>query len=323
MNKKNKQNFGVILALSVMLFGAGLVNNVNAVKLDDDLLFEAKTNFQKFGLDSSVKAQSQLSLNDDRDDDNNGKGRAGMRVLVDSKSDSREDKEIPKGISAKLDNDKNLNFGWFNIIKRWFGVGSTTAAQVNLAIKDIDVFNVGTSTAEIKWHTKATTTAEVKYSTDASKVKVSTNIVTTTATSGMHTIKLTNLDNNTKYYFQITVRDVNGNSNESGIMNFRTKSDVVDTSAPTVLFSTVLNIEDDSARIIWITDEASSGKLWISTEDNISLDSKETFRLDALSYIHDAKVKDLKSSTKYFYKFRSVDALGNVTVSSTGSFTTK
>jgi hypothetical protein len=323
---KNKKVPSIcILSIATLALLAPLSAHAN-LGLNLNGVLSGKASESNLGLKAEARAdlgvQNRSSDNNRQDKKENNKSDDKDNMKRDaSNTKDRDDRQIPPGIEKKLDNDSWFKFGWF---KKWFGSNATTTANVFPTIRNAEVRGISTSTAEIRWSTNASTTSEIRYGTDASTVNTSTNIITDSTLSTDHKTVLTGLTTDTKYYLQITARDSNGNTKQSGVVSFKTKSDAsVDITAPSILFSTVLSIGSDNARILWITNEPSNSKVWVSQSEDVSISGTETAGSLNLSYVHDMKVNVLKSATKYFYKVRSVDASGNVTVSAVGSFTTK
>lgn len=284
----------------------------------------------------SVKANIDARLgNHSEDNDNRGGANVGMGASISAEHRNNDNNNSRATSTGNKDKDKNEsddkteNKGWFGgwlngWFGHWFNWGHASSTPEVVIKINQNMTTVATSTAEINWSTNAFTTAEIRYATSADAVKTSASIASDTNLSLNHKIVLTNLSAGTKYYFQITAKDSLGNTKQSGIANFTTKTDaIVDTTAPNILFSTVLSVGTNDARILWVTNEPSNSKVWVSESDTVSTTGTENAGHLNLGYVHDVNVVSLKSGTKYFYKVGSTDASNNVTISAVGSFTTK
>lgn len=93
----------------------------------------------------------------------------------------------------------------------------------------------------------------------------------------------------------------------------------IDTKIPNILHITNVETLASSTRLIWITDERSDSKVWISTNSNVDISVLPTASSSSLVYFHDIKLNDLSTSTKYYYTLVSSDSSGNK-ATSTGNF---
>jgi hypothetical protein len=301
---KNKRiMFGGMALLVAFALLAPLYVNASE-QTDGSKMLENKPNI-------GVSANVGMDRNDDGDRDDKNKTEDGSKDKIKNK-----------------DNDKKENKGWFNggwfkYFTRWFRWGSDSVIVTNITVKNMEVTDTTMTTANIRWDTNASTTAEVRYTTNASLIKTTPNVVTVSTLALSQNIIISGLSSDTRYFYQINVKDVNGNTKSSGVLHFDTKANtVIDTTAPVILFSTVLNVQNNSARIIWVTDELSNSKVWVSTNGSISTDTNATESVGAMTYLHDVKVSGLNADTKYYFKFKSADAKDNTVVSVVGTFTT-
>lgn len=230
---------------------------------------------------------------------------------------------LPRGIEKRLEDGKGLPNGWTNWFNKRFKKHSTSTVDTTLpVIKDINVVSIGTSTATVNWKTKESTTGQVRFAT-SSTVDVNSSLVVDSSTSTNHSVSLAGLSANTQYYYTITVKDSAGNTKVSGVQKFRTKTLVsVDVTAPSIYFSTTYNTNASSTHILWLTNERSDSKIWVSTTSPVNIAGSSTVNFSDKVFLHDVTVSGLASSTVYFYGVESADVAGNKSVVVNGSFTT-
>ncbi|MES2409269.1 MAG: fibronectin type III domain-containing protein [Patescibacteria group bacterium] len=315
------------LILSVLMFSFFVPVFANANLLNSKVALLGNGNVPNLKTNTNIEAKIDSHIGNASH--NNG---ANMGIGATVSAEHRND-DHDKSYATSTDNgdkDKGENGGWFNgLWHSWFGNWfnwnhATSTPDAFVVVRNVTASNIGTSTAEITWNTNASTTGELRYATNANDVKASTNVLSDTSLGASHKIVLSGLNPNTKYYFEVTAKDAAGNTKQSGINSFTTKSESsVDTSAPSILFNTVISVGTSDSRVIWITNEASNSKIWVSESESIGTDGTDNAGSLNLGYVHDLKVSGLKSGTKYFYKVQSTDASGNVTTSDAGSFTTK
>lgn len=224
------------------------------------------------------------------------------------------------GIQKRIEDGKGLPSGlrkWFN---RFFGRDTKTAQNVSLNIRNVAV-NTGTSTASISWNTNASTTSEVRYGT-TTQVNQGTLVVDTSLATN-HSVSISGLMPDTNYFFQITSKDVNGNSKTGILMKLTTKPIATsDTKAPAILFTTSVDVSTSSVRLVWVTDEKADSRVWVGRTATIDTSSVSTVSLTELMFVHSVTVSKLASSTEYHYVVGGADAAGNVSTSTVGLFTT-
>ncbi|MDQ5893659.1 MAG: hypothetical protein QG640_671 [Patescibacteria group bacterium] len=266
---------------------------------------------------SDSKGKSERSKGDDdnkKDDDDKRK--------KDSKKHDR--KCLPWGIirnweiDKRLGNGKELPQGLFNrLIKCDNRNGTTTATTtrdtVAPRISDIRV-SKATSTATVSWKTNESTTGSVKYGTNSS-ITSSSSTVADGSLILNHKVTLSGLTPNTTYYYVVTARDANGNTKDSSVLNFKTTSipsaPEQDVIAPNITYATVVGLKATSTRLVWITNEPSDSKVWISTNSSINTSETPTISSSSQVYYHDVTLDNLATSTQYYYTINSTDAAGN------------
>ncbi len=228
-------------------------------------------------------------------------------------------KGLPPGIAKKIGDNKFCNEN--NNGTSTPPTGTTTPHVLMPRILDINVFKA-TSTATISWKTNKTTVGDVRFST-ATPIASNSAVLTDANLSTLHTVSLTNLTPNTVYYYVVTARDASGNVKESVTKQFQTNALAqVDTTAPTVVYSAKVDILATSTRLVWITNEPTTGKIWISTSTPVDNSATSTASDATLSYFHNVFIGNLATSTTYYYTIMSTDAVNNSMNLTGNSFTT-
>ena len=261
---------------------------------------------------------------------NSGKGNKEKTEKVKENKEKKEDKKGDRdhrfngkclpwgilhawGVDKRLENGKGLPAGLFKKFAKCDQPNATTTPDtVAPKISDIKVVKA-TSTAAISWKTNESTTGSVKYSTNSNLTSG------TTVSDGSlvlnHKMDLAGLTPDTKYYYRITVSDAKGNVKESSILDFRTNVlpsvPEQDTVAPNIVYAATANLKATSTRLVWITNEASDSKVWISTSSPVDISGAATVSSSASVYYHDITLDNLATSTQYFYTVSSTDSSGN------------
>lgn len=97
---------------------------------------------------------------------------------------------------------------------------------------------------------------------------------------------------------------------------------VEDTVAPEVRFEAATRVTADSARVVWVTDEPSDIRVWVSTSSSVDTNASPSEASAELSSFHSIELDDLTENTTYFYVIASRDASGNEVLLTANSFTT-
>ncbi len=136
----------------------------------------------------------------------------------------------------------------------------------------------------------------------------------------IHNITLTDLSHSTTYHYQVESRDTSPNKNEatSGDYTFTTKPKADLTKPKIIAGPTVLVVGEDTATIVWTTDEDSDSVLHYGTDDSYG----QTVSDPTLVIGHEVTLPGLIPSTPYHFKVRSTDASGNWQESQDREFTT-
>jgi hypothetical protein len=97
----------------------------------------------------------------------------------------------------------------------------------------------------------------------------------------------------------------------------------VSVDGPKIYWLRASTVRADSATILWVTTERTTGRVWLEKDDDIDMDLVPTQSDDSFSYFHKLKVNNLEADTTYHLKVASTDKDGNTTISTLSSFTTK
>jgi chitodextrinase len=194
------------------------------------------------------------------------------------------------------------------------GAGSTTRDTRAPAITDVRVSATTTTTATIKWTTDELADSQIEYGK-----RTSYGNTTTVATAKVtaHEIKITGLEEETRYHFRVISKDAAGNSAKSPDFEFTTKP-VPDETAPTISDIESTSITHEKATIEWQTSEPADAEVMYG------LSTKYGSTTSSSSLKKDQKITltNLKANTTYHYKVKSKDAAGNAKISSDHTFTT-
>ena len=311
-----KRNMSYILAFSVMSMALSpFMANASLLKINDDERAEVSV-----ALRTALIAENNQGDNSIRSN-NSIRGEASLKSNDDDKSGGDNRKNSKSNSKENKDNRGSL-VSWF---ARFF---NKTDADTKAGIR-ISAVNerVGTSTALVNWKTKEETKGKVYFSTDSNLSKTSTttglSFVEETVFSLEHKTTLSNLSVSTKYYYFIEYQGTDGRLVRSKVYEFKTKEIMeVDATAPKILFSTAFRITDISANIVWVTDESSNSKLWVSTTTPIDTTKTPTQVSGGMGFWHSLTLSNLATSTTYFYVVGSTDVKGNTVLGAEGSFKT-
>jgi phosphodiesterase/alkaline phosphatase D-like protein len=133
--------------------------------------------------------------------------------------------------------------------------------------------------------------------------------------STSHSVTITGLNVNTLYHFRVRSRDSFANLAISANNTVTT----VDTGAPIISNVDAAATTETTATVTWTTNEPANRQVEYGTTD--SLGSYSSIQTNLLTS-HSVGLNALTPNTKYFYRVRSRDAAGNLTVSSIQTFIT-
>ncbi|MDO8183371.1 MAG: fibronectin type III domain-containing protein [bacterium] len=312
------KKLSVYLAILALVIGPSLVATSALADSDKGNKNEQKTEQKE---NRQVKNLFQNWFKSEKDNDNE----------VENDYDYKNDDRLPSGlrhapgIEKRVENGKGLPFGW------WFklfgnrpnngGNSTTTPPTANFSLNNLAI-NVGTSSAIISWQTNRAANSQLSYST-TSPLTASSSQVTNSNLVFNHSLALTGLTPSTTYYYFVTSTTNSSQTATSSAASFTTNSlPVADIEAPNIVFSTVIGVTTTSARFIWVTNEASNSKVWVSTTTPINLSLTANNQNTSLAYYHDLTVSGLTASTTYNYVLGSTDNAGNTATTSTNTITT-
>jgi hypothetical protein len=176
-----------------------------------------------------------------------------------------------------------------------------------LVISNVEVIDIGYSSATIKWITDEPATSQVEYGTTTlygNFTTEDTNLVNN------HIISLINLSSATKYYFRVRSRDKFGNLGISKNNIFITQSieHFLNTEPPEVTVVNVIDVGYSSATILWYTQDQAICQIEYGTS---TLYTYCTIEEANLSYWHKAVLVNLSSGTLYHFRIKSRTNLSN------------
>lgn len=193
---------------------------------------------------------------------------------------------------------------------------STAPTITNVQVKDFD--NVS---ATITWSTDEDTTSVVKYGLTTPPKSTYSNEEGVLDFSELpvteHSVKLDNLTSGGKYYFEVSSKDLSGNSvTDDNSGNYYTLT-LIDT-APPVISDVIVSPNDDSVVISWVTDEFSDSKINYGTSTSLG----ETEHVTTEVLVHELLVTGLSKSTKYYFEVISSDGVFFTTDDNSGNYYT-
>lgn len=255
----------------------------------------------KFTPPGHLIAPGWLKHNDDEDDDRDDAER------------ERCVKFLPAGIQKKLGRNR----------------GTTTPSDTTPPVlREVVVTNVSTTGATITWKTNELADGHMFYGKTSPLVL--DNDVTAEADDpayGLtHTITLTGLDPNTKYYIRPHAHDNEGNDGFAPESFFATlamggAATTTDTTAPVISGISASPVGMTTATVNWTTNEAATSRVYYGTISPVSVTTPQ-FSSTTLVVAHAAALTGLTAGTTYYYVVGSTDAAGNVATSAQRSFTT-
>jgi phosphodiesterase/alkaline phosphatase D-like protein len=192
----------------------------------------------------------------------------------------------------------------------------TTAPVI---IEPPTVIEITSSTATVVWKTNESANSEVRFDS-ASRAWPNYPIRKTSANMSIdHKVTLAGLESGQRYYFRVGNTDVEGygpdtdaeDNNPFSEASFLTDM-VLDEKAPRIT-STVLvsGIDDQSAIVIWYTDELSNSIVQYGTASSVWDNYFWTTSMPSMTKEHIVVLNDLQPDTTYWFRVGSIDAMGN------------
>jgi hypothetical protein len=174
------------------------------------------------------------------------------------------------------------------------------------------VSDIGTKKANIFWFTDRDSDSKVAFGTESGKYfpeEVGNSIQT-----GNHSVKLTNLQPNTKYYYITRWTDSDGNTGVSQEKSFTTLP------APTISEVESKNVSISSANIAFRSKDASKVNIYYGRGDGLG--GFQFINTASRESSYSVPISSLTDGTKYTFKLNGVDSDGNEFNGNTYSFTT-
>ncbi len=284
---------------------------------------EGDDDFVKAGLNANTNVNTNATVTPRMSHDDKNKNNDNDQDETHNKNNASSTVQLPKGIVKRIEDGKGVPPGWWGWFQRMFSHGTTTVDVTAPAISKVEVTEA-TSSAMVMWTTKESTTGVVKYGT-STPVNASSSAIVDSILTMNHSVNLTGLSADTTYYFTITAKDSAGNTKTTDVRKFHTDKVVVpapDVTVPVISFSTAFLTTASSTHIFWATNEKSDSRVWLSTTSPVGISGTSTLSLSGMVLYHNVKLTGLASSTLYYYAVESVDASGNASAATTGSFTT-
>lgn len=134
------------------------------------------------------------------------------------------------------------------------------------------------------------------------------------------TYTITNLSEDTTFYFSVTAYDTSGNEScFSKEVSKYIETSQLDTISPVISEISINDLTGDSVTISWVTDEPGDTQIEYSTTPFYD---SNTILIPSLTTNHIQTITGLIPSTLYHYRVRSRDAKGNLALSGDTIFTT-
>jgi hypothetical protein len=182
-------------------------------------------------------------------------------------------------------------------------LAAAAAPAVTATALAADSGTVATATVNVTGST--TNQATVEYGT--SIMQLSSKVVDGSQ-STKRAVKLTGLKRGTTYWYRVRVTAPDGRTTVSAPQKLVTPA--ADHRAPVNSKVSVLSRPDGTAAVTWDTDESAATTLQVGVKANALAD----WPSDLSGKQHTAVVTGLEPRTTYYYRLRSVDPSGNVTV---------
>jgi hypothetical protein len=188
----------------------------------------------------------------------------------------------------------------------------TTPPRLTADTDQPKVSDIGTKKANIFWFTDRDSDSKVAFGTESGKYfpeEVGNSIQT-----GNHSVKLTNLQPNTKYYYITRWTDSDGNTGVSQEKSFTTLP------APTISEVESKNVSISSANIAFRSKDASKVNIYYGRGDGLG--GFQFINTASRESSYSVPISSLTDGTKYTFKLNGVDSDGNEFNGNTYSFTT-
>jgi hypothetical protein len=180
-------------------------------------------------------------------------------------------------------------------------------------ISNVTAYSITTASGEIEWNTNEGATTQVDYGLTTS-YGASTALDSTMVT--LHASDLSSLLPDTVYHFRVKSKDSAGNVSMSNDYTLKTLA----SDAPAVLSNIQANsITYNASNILWNTNEGATSQ--VDYGEQITYGSSTALDSNMLTS-HSMQLTNLKASTLYHYRVKSVDSSGNLSTSTDFTFLT-
>ncbi|MFH2136531.1 MAG: fibronectin type III domain-containing protein [Patescibacteria group bacterium] len=182
-------------------------------------------------------------------------------------------------------------------------------------ISGVQVINITETRATVIWQTNEPAKSKVEYGlTDSYEL----GEVTAADFVTSHSLNFSGLLGNTTYHFRVTSADSSGNAATSTDDTFTTIAPA-DVTAPIISNIRVINITENSATVIWDTNEPANSRVKYGLTATYGLGN--LFSADLVT-THSINLSSLTRSTIYHFEITSSDSSGNTSVSADQVFST-
>jgi hypothetical protein len=184
------------------------------------------------------------------------------------------------------------------------------ASASPLEISNVSSGNITETTAVITWATDEPGNSTVNYGNSTTlDLTVSDSVFTTS-----HTINLSNLTPGTLYYYEVVSTNEAGNetkvdNNGGSYYTFTTEQ-----TAPQIWDVAATNITNNSATIVWTTDQPSTSAVFYGETQALGYTALDGTPV----YDHSVNLTGLSSNTLYYYAVKSTNAEGKTTTDTNG-----
>ena len=199
----------------------------------------------------------------------------------------------------------------------------TTADNVPPVISAIDAPVISQSSVTITWLTDESATSKVSYGEKSGGPYTDTQEINIYDRN--HFVILTGLTPDTKYYFKVTSKDINGNESISSQHEFSTQKDLQFQHDPLSKIDNITTpvITDTEAMISYDSDQPANCILENGGASQLYNGVPIAEKAGAYDTHHSSHLMGLIFQTAYFYKISCKDNLDNIVESQEQTFTTK
>jgi hypothetical protein len=194
------------------------------------------THADSIHLNLGVSNKTDVSAGgDDEDSDEHINVNAGAKATITNNRDDNnghKDKQLPQGIIKRIEDNKTIPKRFYTWFDERFHVRATSTVDTKAPVIHALHIDSATTTATVTWRTNELTTGEVRFGISSTSTTQG-NLVVDRTMSKNHSVTLTGLTADTKYFVTVTAKDSQGNVKSIGSVKFYTKSiSTIDTHAP-------------------------------------------------------------------------------------------